>query len=61
MLRRRRLEEKLENKTYQKEKEIANTDKTVSDDAAQAGSVAYIPDENDPSVLRKVKIIRETE
>lgn len=61
MLRRRRLEEKLENKTYQKEKETANADKTVSDDAAQAGSVAYIPDENDPSVLRKVKIIRETE
>ena len=62
MLRRRRLEEKLDNKTHQKEKEIVATDKHMSgNDAAQAGSVAYIPDENDPSLLRKVKIIRETE
>jgi hypothetical protein len=61
MLRRRRLEEKPGNKTYQQKETIA-TDKNESDtDAAKAGSVAYIPDENDPSLLRKVKIVRETE
>jgi hypothetical protein len=57
MLRRRRLEEKAGNEAY-RPKEIATTG-NVSNDAA--GSVAYIPDENDPSLLRKVKIVRETE
>jgi hypothetical protein len=60
MLRRRRLEEKPGNKTYQ-QKEVIATDKNESDNDAVKGSVAYIPDENDPSLLRKVKIVRETE
>jgi hypothetical protein len=60
MLRRRRLEEKPGNKTYQ-QKEVIATDKNESDNDTVKGSVAYIPDENDPSLLRKVKIVRETE
>jgi hypothetical protein len=60
MLRRRRLEEKPGNKTYQQKEAIA-TDKNENDNDAVKGSVAYIPDENDPSLLRKVKIVRETE
>jgi hypothetical protein len=60
MLRRRKLEEKPGNKTYQ-QKEVIATDKNESDNDAVKGSVAYIPDENDPSLLRKVKIVRETE
>ena len=62
MLKRRRMAEKLENRGYQKEKELADPDKNVrNNDTVQPGNVAYIPDENDPSLLKKVKIIRDTD
>jgi hypothetical protein len=62
MLKRRRMAERLENRTYEKEKELADPEKNVhNSDTVQPGNVAYIPDENDPSVLRKVKIIRDTD
>ncbi len=60
MLKRRRLAERLDNRTT--EKEPTDTEKNVpNNDTVQSGNVAYIPDENDPSVLRKVKIIRDTD
>ena len=62
MLKRRRMAERLENRTHEKEKELADPEKNVHNrDTVQPGNVAYIPDENDPSVLRKVKIIRDTD
>ena len=58
----RRMAERLENRTYEKEKEPADAEKNVrNSDTVQPGNVAYIPDENDPSLLRKVKIIRDTD
>ncbi len=62
MLKRRRMAEKLENRTYKNEKELADDEKNVrNSDTTQPGNVAYIPDENDPTLLRKVKIIRDTD
>ena len=62
MLKRRRMAEKLENKAYQKKKELEGPDRDVRNiDTVQPGNVAYIPDENDPFLLRKVKIIRDTD
>jgi len=60
MLKRRRMAERLDNRTN--EKELTDTEKNVpNSDTVQPGNVAYIPDENDPSLLRKVKIIRDTD
>ena len=62
MLKRRRMADKLENRTYETEKELTNDERNVQNtDTVQPGNVAYIPDEKDPSVLRKVKIIRDTD
>lgn len=62
MLRRRRMQEKLENRTNQKKTAFVDADNNVrNSDTVQPGNVAYIPDENDPSLLRKVKIIRDTD
>lgn len=62
MMKRRGMAEKIENRTDEKEKEVINDEKNVrNSDTAQPGNVAYIPDEKDPSLLRKVKIIRETD
>ena len=62
MLKRTRMQEKLENRTIQKETPIVDTDNNVRiNDTVPPGNVAYIPDENNPSLLRKVKIIRETD
>jgi len=48
MLRRRRMQEKLENRTNQKEKEFVDADNNVrNSDTVQPGNVAYIPDENE--------------
>ena len=56
------MDEKLENRADEKAKEVAGDEKIVrKSDTVQPGNVAYIPDENDPSVLRKVKIIRDTD
>ena len=62
LLKRRRMADKLENRTYETEKELTNDERNVQNtDTVQPGNVAYIPDEKDPSVLRKVKIIRDTD
>jgi hypothetical protein len=52
---RRRKDEKKAERRYENDKDITDSKRYVSKE-----EVVYIPDEKDPSLLRRAKVVRET-
>jgi hypothetical protein len=66
LYKRRRMEEKLKDKTYEDERNteehtryVPATDLRETDNIRNEENVIYIPDEHDPSVLRRAKVVKE--